>query len=204
MVRWSQSHPVVGRSKVTPVFPPLVAISLYNTHFGNIRWTSNSLVTIRLINVHFGVMGKKDMRDPWMHIIFFPPYASLMLGIHLSQNWLCRPGWGSRDSRRISDLHSFPPWEVPPLGLSLHRPCPQTEGWGGRDHQYILILSGMWRKLSVKRTGRKVKRQIPPHRYLVTNPPLSAPRLGRWGGWHLQSPCATPTLSTALPSSSSQ
>ena len=108
MVRWSQSHPVVGRSKVTPVFPPLVAISLYNTHFGNIRWTSNSLVTIRrLINVHFGVMGKKDMRDPWMHIIFFPPYASLMLGIHLSQNWLCRPGWGSRDSRRrISDLHS--------------------------------------------------------------------------------------------------
>ena len=89
------------------MFPPLVATPPYNTHFWNISWTSDSLVTIRrLINVHFGITGGKDMRDPWMHIIFFPPYVSLMLGIQLSQDWLCRPGWGSRDSRRISDLHS--------------------------------------------------------------------------------------------------
>ena len=57
---------MVGRSKVLPVFPPLVAIPLDNTHFWNISWTSDSLVTIRrLINVHFGIKGKKDMRDPW-------------------------------------------------------------------------------------------------------------------------------------------
>ena len=59
-------HPVLGRSKVLPVFPPLVAIPLYNTHFWNISWTSESLVTFRrLINIHFGIKGKKNMRDPW-------------------------------------------------------------------------------------------------------------------------------------------
>ena len=65
---WSDdpSHPVLGRSKVLPVFPPLGAIPLYNTHFRNISWTSDSLVTFRrLINIHFGITGQKDMRDPW-------------------------------------------------------------------------------------------------------------------------------------------
>ena len=57
-----------------------------------------------------GSQGKKDMSDPWIHIIFLAPYASLMLEIQLSQDWLSRPGCGSRDSRRrTSDLHSFPP-----------------------------------------------------------------------------------------------
>ena len=57
---------MVGRSKVLPVFPPLVGMPLYNTHFRNISWTSDSLVTFRrLINIHFGITGQKDMRDPW-------------------------------------------------------------------------------------------------------------------------------------------
>lgn len=57
---------MLGRSKVLPVFPPLGAIPLYNTHFRNISWTSDSLVTFRrLINIHFGITGQKDMRDPW-------------------------------------------------------------------------------------------------------------------------------------------
>ena len=65
---WSDdpSHPVLGRSKVLPGFPPLVAIPLDNTHFWNISWTSDSLVTIRrLINIRSGIKGQKDMRDPW-------------------------------------------------------------------------------------------------------------------------------------------
>ena len=57
---------MLGRSKVLPVFPPLGTISLYNTHFCNISWTRDSLVTFRrLINIHFGITGQKDMRDPW-------------------------------------------------------------------------------------------------------------------------------------------
>ena len=57
---------MLGRSKVLPVFPPLGAIPLYNTHFRNISWTSDSLVTFRrLINIHSGIKGQKDMRDPW-------------------------------------------------------------------------------------------------------------------------------------------
>ena len=57
---------MVGRSKVLPVFPPLVGMPLNNTHFWNISWTSDSLVTFRrLINIHSGIKGQKDMRDPW-------------------------------------------------------------------------------------------------------------------------------------------
>ena len=45
---------------------PGVCEPLYNTHFCNISCTRDSLVTFRrLINIHFGITRKKDMRDPW-------------------------------------------------------------------------------------------------------------------------------------------
>ena len=47
------------------MFPPLVAIPLYNTHFWSISWTGDSLVTFkRLINVHFGIKGEKRYEGP--------------------------------------------------------------------------------------------------------------------------------------------
>ena len=49
------------------MFPPLVAIPLYNTHFWSISWTGDSLVTFkRLINVHFGIKGEKRYEGPML------------------------------------------------------------------------------------------------------------------------------------------
>ena len=155
VVRWSQSHAVLGRSKVCPVFPPLVAIPLYNTHFWNISWTSESLVTFRrLINIHFGIKGKKIWGTRGQ----------------LSQDWLCRPGWGSRFQKEDEW-----PASLSSLRSSSSRSCPQTGGWGGTDHQQrfssCLECEGNCKEDQKESEETNAPKQIPGD----PNPPLSDP-----------------------------
>ena len=121
VVRWSHSHPVPGRSKVLPVFPPLVAIPLDNTHFWNISCTSDSLVTFRrLINIHSGIKGQKDMRTGLRYV------SELVVQARLGkQRFQKEDEWPAFLSYlRSSSSRSQPLWALP-----------SDRRQGGRDHQ---------------------------------------------------------------------
>ena len=121
---------MLGRSKVLPVFPPLEAIALYNTHFWNISWTHDSLVTFRkLINKHFGIMWKKGMRDPWSAV------SGLAVQARLGKQRFHKEDEGPAF---LSYLRSSSSGSQPPQALHSDRRIRRK-----RPPAEILILSGM-------------------------------------------------------------